>query len=53
MTVKKLRQMVEELEKEFGEVPFYSDGKYSLEFEQWLRDGKNKLIKEHKRNEKQ
>ena len=41
MTTKKLRQMVEELENELGEVPFYSDGKYSPEFEEWLRGDKN------------
>lgn len=35
--IKSFRQRAEELEKELGEVPLYINGKYSLEFEEWVR----------------
>lgn len=48
MTIKSFKERSEELEKEFNDQPININGKYSLEFEQWLRSNRNGTEEENK-----
>jgi len=43
MTIKSFKERAEELEIEPNNKPININGKYSLAFEEWLRDNRNKI----------